>query len=78
MPDEIPPRKARQGRKGLPVLLVLVVALILLMIGWWAVEIYGVALDEEQPVEMPSSTEIPIERSGQVGADEEPLGENPE
>ncbi|UUP17208.1 hypothetical protein [Nitratireductor thuwali] len=71
MPDKIPPRKARQGRKGLPVLLVLVVALILLMIGWWAVEIYGVALDEQQPVEMPSSTEIPIERSGQVEADEE-------
>lgn len=76
MPDEIPPRKARQGRKGLPVLLVLIVALVLLMIGWWAVEIYGVALDEEQPVEMPSSTDIPIERSGQVGAEEEPQGGN--
>ena len=42
--------KARQGRKGFPVLIVLVVALVLAMGAWWIAEIYGVAIAPEQPV----------------------------
>lgn len=37
----VPPEKARQGKKGTQVLVVLVVALLLAAIGWWGVEIYG-------------------------------------
>lgn len=37
----LPPEKARQGRQGLPVLLILLVALALTMVVWGLVEIYG-------------------------------------
>lgn len=37
--------KARQGRWGWQVLMVLVVALLLAMIAWYAVETYGEATD---------------------------------
>lgn len=37
----VPTEKARQGRWGRPVLIVLVVALLLAMVGWAGVEIYG-------------------------------------
>lgn len=49
MVKEVNPNKARQGRQGWQVLVVLVVALILLMIGWWAVELYGSAIAPEDP-----------------------------
>ncbi len=38
---EIAPDKARQGRRGYPVMWVLVAGLVLVMIGWFFVEIYG-------------------------------------
>lgn len=43
------PQKARQGRLGWPVLGVLVAALVLLMIGWFFVEIWGEATDTPSP-----------------------------
>lgn len=66
-PPVVSPEKARQGRWGWPVLIVLVVALILVMIVWWGVEIYGDAITpsgEEQvgdpaTVEEPATTPAP-------------------
>lgn len=43
--------KARQGRWGGRVLLVLIAALILAAIAWWAVEIYGGAIEPTDPME---------------------------
>ncbi|WP_041544836.1 MULTISPECIES: hypothetical protein [Chelativorans] len=64
MDEKVPPKKARQGREGIPVLLVLIGALLLAGIVWVFVEIYGVFIDERQPVEMPDSTErVPLEQS---------------
>lgn len=64
MNDKVPPKKARQGREGLPVLLVLLGGLVLAAVVWVIVEIYGVFIDERQPVESPQSTEeVPIEQS---------------
>ena len=40
--------KARQGRLGRPVLIVLLVSLILAMIVWWGVEQYGTAIAPEE------------------------------
>lgn len=42
---KLPPDKARQGRWGGRVLIVLVVALILAAIAWWVAEIYGGAIE---------------------------------
>jgi hypothetical protein len=61
MKKEVPPRKARQGRRGFPVLLVLIGGLVLAGIVWVFVEIYGVMIDESQPVETEQSTESPPE-----------------
>ncbi|MEX0405594.1 hypothetical protein ABGN05_07980 [Aquibium sp. LZ166] len=47
---QVPETKARQGRKGVPVLIVLVAGIILAMGAWWIAEIYGVAIAPEQPV----------------------------
>jgi hypothetical protein len=64
MDEKVPPKKARQGREGIPVLLVLIGALLLAGIVWVFVEIFGVFIDERQPVEMPDSTErVPLEQS---------------
>lgn len=38
---EIPPQKARQGRKGRPVLIVLISSLIIVLLAWMGAEIYG-------------------------------------
>jgi hypothetical protein len=45
----LPTNKARQGLLGVPVLLVLVAALVLLALGWWGAEIYGDAIAPENP-----------------------------
>ena len=39
--------KARQGRRGFPVLVVLVLSLLLAMLVWWGVELYGDAIAPE-------------------------------
>jgi hypothetical protein len=42
--------KARQGRRGYQVLVILVCALVLALIVWWGVGIYGGAIAPEDPV----------------------------
>lgn len=41
MREKLPENKARQGRTGFPVLIVLIAGLILAAIAWWGAEIYG-------------------------------------
>lgn len=45
----IPEEKARQGRWGVRVLLVLVAALVLAMIAWAGAEFYGQSIDNSPP-----------------------------
>lgn len=47
----LPADKARQGRWGGRVLMVLIAALILAAVAWWAAEIYGVAIEPTNPTE---------------------------
>ncbi|WP_028034741.1 hypothetical protein [Chelativorans sp. J32] len=64
MEQKVPPEKARQGREGIPVLLVLIGGLVLAGIIWAIAELYGVFIDERQPVEMPQSSErVPLQQS---------------
>lgn len=39
------PKEARQGRRGVQVLVVLVAGIALALVAWWAVEIYGGAIE---------------------------------
>lgn len=58
MPDKVKPvstENARQGRRGFPVLMVLVFGLLLGALAWWGVEVYGLMLDEQQPIETPAA-----------------------
>lgn len=41
----IPEQKAKQGRRGSQVLMVLVAALVLTMVGWAALELWGEQID---------------------------------
>lgn len=59
MPEKTTPEKARQGRRGFPVLLVLVFGLLLAAVVWWGVEVYGLMLDQEQAIETPASRDQP-------------------
>jgi hypothetical protein len=58
-PQKIDPKDARQGRKGTPMLMVLIVALILAAIAWFGVEMFGQATAPEgtdvEMVEPPAS-----------------------
>lgn len=63
MNDKMPPKKARQGREGLPILLILIGSLVLAGLGWIVVEIYGIMIDEGQPVETQESTDTPADAS---------------
>lgn len=47
--QEIPENRARQGRSGKRLFVILIAALVLLAIGWGAVEFYGEAIDENTP-----------------------------
>ena len=47
---KLPEKKARQGGLGVPVLIVLIVGLLLAMLVWWGVEMYGEAIAPEQPI----------------------------
>lgn len=49
MPKIIPEEKARQGRWGARVLLVLVAALILAVIAWAGAEFYGQSIEDSTP-----------------------------
>ena len=42
--------RARQGRRGFPILVVLVIGLVLAMGAWWVAEMYGVWIAPEDPV----------------------------
>lgn len=58
----VPADKAKQGRWGGRVLIVLVVALILAAIAWWAAEIYGVSIEPSNPAAnapQPSTSQNP-------------------
>jgi len=46
----IEPEKARQGRNGPRILIVLICGLVLAMLVWWGVETYGVAIAPDEPV----------------------------
>lgn len=59
MPKTLRTDKARQGRRGFPVFIVLVCGLLLAMAVWWGVEIYGENLDENQNVELQGSQDQP-------------------
>lgn len=48
MAKEISETKARQGRRGYPVLVVLLVSLALACAVWFVVEIYGTAIQTPQ------------------------------
>lgn len=61
MPEKTTPEKARQGRRGVPVLLVLVFGLLLAAVVWWGVEVYGLMLDQQQAIETPASRDAPAE-----------------
>lgn len=50
MNKTIDPNKARQGRSGTRMLIVLVSALILALLVWWGVGFFGSAIAPEDPV----------------------------
>lgn len=49
MPRIVDHNKARQGRSGWQVLVVLVCALVLALLVWWGVGLFGQAIDPEDP-----------------------------
>lgn len=51
--------KARQGREGSRVLVILVVALVLAGLAWAAAELFGSAIEPENPVNSPPAVEQP-------------------
>jgi len=48
---KIEPEKARQGRWGRHVLTILIVGLILAVITWFGLELYGERIDQPRPAE---------------------------
>ncbi len=52
---EIPPQKARQGKKGRPVLIVLISSMIIVALVWFGAEIYGSYISESESI-MDSNT----------------------
>lgn len=66
MPKTIRADKAKQGRRGFPVLVVLVCALLLAIAVWWGVDIYGESLDDQQAIETQKSTDAPETPTGPV------------
>jgi hypothetical protein len=57
--------KARQGKRGGPVLIVLISALVLLALGWFAVEMFGESIDN--PVDNAPATPTQTEPAGNSG-----------
>lgn len=66
MPKTLRTDKARQGRRGFPVVVVLVCGLLLAMAVWWGVEIYGQRLDDSQKIELQQSRDAPETPTGPV------------
>ena len=66
MPKTLSTDKARQGRRGFPVVIVLVCGQLLAMAVWWGVEIYGESLDNSQKVELQKSQDEPSTPTGPV------------
>lgn len=62
MTKEISSNKAKQGRQGRPVLVVLIVGLLLALVVWGVIEIYGSAIAPENPSGDPAS--VPTEGLG--------------
>lgn len=50
MTKEIDPNKARQGRSGINVLVILICALALALVVWFGVGLFGTAIAPEDPV----------------------------
>jgi hypothetical protein len=57
MSKMIPEQKAKQGRAGRPVLMVLICALILAMLAWAGVEIWGEQIDTHAAQEPGQATQ---------------------
>ncbi len=47
MNKPLPEDKARQGRRGFPVLVILIVGLVLAALVWWGAHYYGLAVAPE-------------------------------
>jgi len=59
MLNPVPTDKARQGRRGVQVLLVLVIALLLAMGAWWVAEYYGAAIEPPTDQQIGDPAEAP-------------------
>ncbi len=46
----VSPKEARQGRKGYQVLVILIASLLLVLVVWWGVGLFGQAIEPEEPV----------------------------
>jgi hypothetical protein len=55
LPKTIPTDKARQGRRGWHVLLILICALLLAAVAWFAVEFYGKSIEPAADQPAPAS-----------------------
>lgn len=55
MSKEFSANKVKQGRQGKPVLVVLVVGMLLALVVWGVIEIYGSAIEPENPSGDPAS-----------------------
>lgn len=62
MNKEFSANKAKQGRQGKPVLVVLIAGLLLALVVWGVIEIYGSAIEPENPSGDPAS--VPSEGLG--------------
>lgn len=55
LPKTIPTQKARQGRRGLHILMVLIGGLVLAGLVWFGVETYGESIDSNATVDQPAA-----------------------
>ena len=68
-PETVTSTEARQGGWGVRILIVLIVGIILAMVVWWGVEIYGGAIEppaseqigDPDSVEGAGSIDVPVE-----------------
>lgn len=71
-------QEARQGRRGVPILLVLVIGLVLAVIAWWGVGFYGARIDENQTNELPKASDQPLEAPQASGSQSDQDAASPE